>query len=365
MKKIKIIISGGGTGGHIFPAVAIADTLKESADCEILFVGADDRMEMTLVPKSGYKIIGLPIKGLVRKLSFKNVATVFKLIKSMGKAKKIIADFKPDVVVGVGGYASAAVCRVAASKRIPVIIQEQNSYPGITNKILSKKATAIFVAYDKMDRFFAKEKIFLSGNPIRNLKKSDVSQGEAQKHFGLKNNKKTILITGGSLGATTLNNSVISNVEKLQNSDVQIIWQTGKRHYANAKKVYDELSNKENIVITEFIDRMDLAYKAADLVISRAGAITISELALLQKAVIFVPSPNVTEDHQTKNAQALVEIDAAIMVKDAEAENILIKTALETLNDNEKLAILSENIAKYAKPEAAKTIVKKILELTE
>lgn len=364
MSKLKVIISGGGTGGHVFPAIAIADTLKEKfSDCEILFVGADNRMEMEKVPQAGYEIIGLPIRGLQRKFSLKIFDTMFRLLKSLNKSKKIIKKFKPNVVVGVGGYASAAVMRVAAKKGIPTLIQEQNSYPGITNKMLANKADAICVAYHKMDRFFPKEKVFVTGNPIRNLKTTSATKQSALEHFGLKTDKKTILITGGSLGAQTLNQSVIKNIEKIQNSGYQIIWQTGKRYFDSSKKFYDTLQNKDGIKITQFIDRMDLAYKAADMVIARAGAITISELALLEKAVIFVPSPNVAEDHQTKNAQALVELNAALMIKDIEAEEKLIPAALETMSNENKLAELSENIGKYAKPNAANTIVEKIIEI--
>lgn len=280
-------------------------------------------------------------------------------------SKKIVKKYKPDVVVGVGGYASAAVMRVAAKRNIPTLIQEQNSYPGITNKMLAKNADAICVAYEKMDRFFPADKVHITGNPIRNFKKSEDSKKTALDFFELDENKKTIFITGGSLGANTINQSVIKNIQAIQESGVQLIWQTGKRYFDGVKKFYDSLENTNGIVITKFINRMDLAYKAADLVISRAGAITISELALLEKAVIFVPSPNVAEDHQTKNAQALVEINAAIQIKDIEAENKLILKALEIISDDKKIIELSSNIAKYAKPEASENIVSYILQLVK
>ncbi|MBN2893177.1 MAG: undecaprenyldiphospho-muramoylpentapeptide beta-N-acetylglucosaminyltransferase [Bacteroidales bacterium] len=364
MEKLKIIISGGGTGGHVFPAIAIADELKaQIPDCEILFVGSDNRLEVEKVPEAGYEIIGLPIRGLQRKFSFKIFDTFFRLIKSLNKSRKIIKKFKPNIVVGVGGYASAAVMRIAAKKGIPTLIQEQNSFPGITNKMLAKNSNAICVAYEKMERFFPAEIIHFTGNPIRNLNKAKETKQEALEFFNLKADKKTIFITGGSLGAKTLNNSVIQHIEAIHKAGIQIIWQTGKKHFASSKEFYNKHENKEGIFITQFIDRMDLAYKASDLVISRAGAISISELALLEKAVIFVPSPNVAEDHQTKNAEALVEINAAIMIKDIDAEKELIPKAIEIISDEEKILKFSENIAKYAKPNAAKSIVDIILEI--
>jgi len=357
-KNIRVIISGGGTGGHVFPAIAIADEIKSQCkDAEILFVGADNRLEMEKVPEAGYKIIGLPIRGFQRKISFGFFTTIFRLIKSMNKANQIIRNFRPDICIGVGGYASAAVIRVAANKKIPTLLQEQNSFPGITNKILAPKAKAICVAYNDMERFFDKDKIFITGNPIRNLKKTDATKNDALDFFGLEHDKKTIFITGGSLGAEKINNSLMKDINLLVDKNIQVIWQTGKMYYKAVETFYNSMPNKKGVVIKQFIDRMDFAYKAADLVISRAGAISISELALLEKAVIFVPSPNVAEDHQTKNANALVEINAAVMIKDIETDELLVKKAIEILSDSEQTQKLSYNISKYAKPNATKDIV--------
>jgi len=367
-KQLKIIVSGGGTGGHVFPAISIADGFKNKyPDCEILFIGADNRLEMEKVPEAGYKIIGLPIRGLQRKFSFKIIDTFFRLLKSLSKSRKIIRQFKPDIVIGVGGYASAAVMRVAAKKGIPTLIQEQNSFPGITNKMLGNKTQAICVAYENMERFFPADKIHVTGNPIRNLKKTDATKKEALEFFGLEENKKTIFVTGGSLGAQTINNSLIKGLNKITDANVQLIWQTGKRYFNDVKTFFDQQPNKTGVVITQFIDRMDLAYKAADVVISRAGAISISELALLGKAVIFVPSPNVAEDHQTKNAEALVNINAAIMIKDNDAEEHLIDKTLEVIGDDSLLSSLSEHILGYAKPQATSDIIniaEKILKIS-
>ncbi len=361
---MKIIISGGGTGGHIFPAIAIANVLMEqNPDNEILFVGAEGRMEMEKVPAAGYKIKGLPIQGLKRKLSSENIKLVFKLMKSLKMAKKIIADFKPDVVVGVGGYASGPVLRVASKMGIPTLIQEQNSYAGITNKILGKKANKICVAYDNMERFFPEEKIVLTGNPIRNnLLNKDITREEALKHFGLQGDKKIILSIGGSLGARTINESIISHLDVISKFDVQLLWQTGKHHYKDAKSKYEEIK-PQNIIVTDFIKRMDLAYKIADVVISRAGAISISELCLLKKPTIFVPSPNVSEDHQTKNAMALTSKNAGILITDKDATENLIDETLKLINDNEKMGELSKNISKFAKNNSAELIVKEIINL--
>jgi len=361
---MKIIISGGGTGGHIFPAIAIANTLMEqNPDNEILFVGAEGRMEMEKVPAAGYKIKGLPIQGLKRKLSSENIKLVFKLMKSLKMAKKIIADFQPDVVVGVGGYASGPVLRVASKMGIPTLIQEQNSYAGITNKILGKKANKICVAYDNMERFFPEEKIVLTGNPIRNnLLNKNITREEALKHFGLQPDKKIILSVGGSLGARTINESIISHLDVISKFDAQLLWQTGKYYYKDAKQKNDEIK-PQNVVLLDFIKRMDLAYKIADVVISRAGAISISELCLLEKPTIFVPSPNVSEDHQTKNAMALSTKNAAILIKDKDAEENLINEALKLINDNEKMSELSKNISKFAKNNSAELIVNEINKL--
>ncbi len=361
----KVIISGGGTGGHVFPAISIADGIKQKyPEVDILFIGADNRLEMEKVPEAGYEIKGLPIRGLQRKLSLSIFDTFFRLLKSLKLSRKIIKEFKPEIVIGVGGYASAAVMHVAAKRGIPTLIQEQNSYPGITNKMLAKKADAICVAYENMDNFFDKNKIYLTGNPIRNLKDTNVSKKEALDFFGLKEGIKTLFITGGSLGARTINHSLMKNYDKLLEADIQIIWQTGKKYYQEVKDFIDRQEKNEKIMVTKFVNRMDLAYKSADLVISRAGAISISELALLKKAVIFVPSPNVAEDHQTKNAQALVDINAAMMIKDNVAENELVTTAISIIKDDEKLKQMSDNIAKYAKPNSTNDIVKIIEKLT-
>lgn len=357
-ENLKIIISGGGTGGHVFPAIAIADALKNKyPKAEILFIGANNRLEMKKVPEAGYQIIGLPIRGLQRKINLKIFKTLTGLIKSIRKSKKIIKKYKPNIVIGVGGYASAPIMHVAAKAKIPTLIQEQNSYPGITNKILSKKASAICVAYQNMEKFFDKNKIFITGNPIRKLNNENITKNNALKYFGLKNNKKTMLVTGGSLGAETINNSIMKNFNKIINAEIQVIWQTGQKYYEKIEKFYENQQKKDGIIITKFINRMDFAYKIADIVISRAGAISISELAALGKASILVPSPNVAEDHQTKNAQALVNINAAIMIKDNEAENSLINKTIQTINQKETLKQIAENIRKYAKPNATKNII--------
>ena len=364
-KNIKIIITGGGTGGHVFPAISIADKLKElKPDAQILFIGSDNRLETTAVPKAGYDFKGLPVRGLQRKINLQFFDTVFRLMKSIGMAKKIIRNFKPDVVVGVGGYASAPVMYVANKKGIPTVIQEQNSFPGITNRRLATKASAICVAYEGMEKYFPADKLHFTGNPVRNLK-TNLSQEEAREFFRLDSNKKTILVTGGSLGAKTINNSVVKFIEDIKKSDFQMIWQTGKRYFDDAVNIYEKHGKPANIYVTKFIDKMDLAYKAADLVISRAGAITISELALLGKAAIFVPSPNVAEDHQTKNAMALVKINAAEMIKDSEAEEKLIPLALQLIENESYLKKLSENILNYAKPDATSKIADIILQLAE
>ena len=313
--NIRIIISGGGTGGHIFPAVSIANALKEQhPDIEILFVGAEGRMEMQRVPAAGYKIIGLPVAGFDRKHLWKNIGVLIKLVRSQIKARQIIKDFKPHAAVGVGGYASGPTLKVAGMMGIPTLIQEQNSYAGVTNKLLAKKACKICVAYEGMERFFDKEKIILTGNPVRQgLLTQAISKEEAIRKFGLDPQKKTILIVGGSLGARTINNCVMHGLEKIKNSGVQFIWQTGKFYIDEAKATVAKVGNLPMLHTTDFISDMAAAYSAADLVISRAGAGSISEFCLLQKPVILVPSPNVAEDHQTKNALALVNKDAALM----------------------------------------------------
>ena len=358
-----IIISGGGTGGHIFPAISIANAIKElDPDCNILFVGALGKIEMDKVPAAGYKIIGLPVAGLQRKLTTKNLSFISKLIRSLKISKNIIKEFKPDVVVGVGGYASGPVLFMANRKRIPTVIQEQNSYAGLTNKLLAKKAKAICVAYDGMEKYFPKEKIILTGNPVRqDLLNKINNRDEALTHFNL-SNKKTILIIGGSLGARTINQSVIKDLNKIGESDCQILWQTGKNYFTNAKKAKDE-SGFENVNVLDFIARMDLAYACADVIISRAGAGTISELCLVGKPVILVPSPNVAEDHQTQNALALVNKNAAIMIRDIDAPDSLIDVTLDLINNEKKKSELAKNISELALKDSAKIIAQEVLKL--
>ena len=365
--NLRIIISGGGTGGHIFPAVAIANALKaKRPDTEILFVGALGRMEMQRVPAAGYNIKGLPICGFNRKNLLKNFAVLFKLWKSQRIAKKIIKDFKPVVAVGVGGYASGPTLNQCASMGIPCLIQEQNSYAGVTNKLLAKKASKICVAYEGMERFFPKDKIVLTGNPVRQqLLDTQLTKAEALRTFGLEPSKKTILIVGGSLGARTINDSVMAHLDELQNSGVQVIWQTGKNYFENIKQQLAEKSPMPALKPTDFIADMGAAYRAADLVISRAGASSISEFCLLGKPVILVPSPNVAEDHQTKNAMALVNRQAAQFVSDAEAPQKLIPLALSTVKDDQILGQLSHNIKLMALRNSAETIANEVFALAE
>lgn len=363
-REYKIIISGGGTGGHIFPALSIADAIKSiQPNADILFVGAENRMEMQRVPEAGYKIVGLPIAGFNRKQLWKNIKVLWLILKSQRKARKVIKDFKPQVVVGVGGYASGPTLKTAAQMNIPTIIQEQNSYAGVTNKLLAKNAKMICVAYEGMERFFPYEKLKLTGNPVRsNLVAKAANREEAMKSMGLDPAKKCILIVGGSLGARSMNESVLSNIELIKsNSDIQFIWQTGKFYFEEMKQRVQDAGKPANLIVTDFVTNMADALAAANLVVSRAGAGSISEFALLGKAVILVPSPNVSEDHQTKNAMALVEKDAAIHVSDAEAKEELIKTAVATVNNAEKLETLSSNIKKMAKPNAAQDIAKQVL----
>lgn len=362
---IRVIISGGGTGGHIFPAVSIANALKELyPETEILFVGAEGRMEMQRVPAAGYKIIGLPVAGFDRKHLLKNISVIIKLIRSQWKAKKIIRDFKPDVAVGVGGYASGPTLKMAGLMGIPTLIQEQNSYAGVTNKLLAKKACKICVAYEGMERFFEKEKIILTGNPVRQgLLESKITREEAIQKFGLSPEKKTVLIIGGSLGARTINQSVLQNLEKISQSGIQFIWQTGKYYFEDIKATMKSSGEYPMLHVTDFISDMSAAYKAADLVISRAGAGSISEFCLLQKPVILVPSPNVAEDHQTKNALALVKKDAAIYVKDNEAVASLIDKTIDTVQKPEELKKLSMNIACLALKDSANVIAKEVYKL--
>lgn len=358
----KIIISGGGTGGHIFPAISIANAIRERwPDSDILFVGAQGRMEMERVPAAGYPIVGLPVAGLNRKNILKNFSVLAKLLKSMLQARKIIADFKPDIAVGVGGYASGPVLKAAAARKIPTLLQEQNSYAGVTNKILAKKAAVICVAYDGMDRFFPKEKIVITGNPTRqDLIVSEQSKAEGYIHFGLDPKRKTILMIGGSLGAKTLNDSIVKSFGELSESDVQVIWQCGKYYYKEMQELQKNGLIPANVFLFDFVSRMDLAYSVADLIISRAGAGSISEFCLLEKPVVLVPSPNVAEDHQTQNALALVSRDAAILIPDADAREKLFGTAMHLVNDEEKLKALSFNISKLAQRNSASRIVDEI-----
>lgn len=374
--KPRIIVSGGGTGGHIFPAVSIANAIRELyPEAEILFVGAEGRMEMQRVPEAGYKIIGLPVAGFDRKRLWKNFAVIVKLLRSQWKARKIIKEFRPQVAVGVGGYASGPTLKTAAMMGIPTLIQEQNSYAGVTNKLLAKKACKICVAYEGMERFFPAEKIILTGNPVRqNLLEHSASREEAAAHFGLNPAKKTILILGGSLGARTINRTLIAGIDTIRNNpDVQFIWQTGKIYIDEVKDAIavvtgETVHNQQvhaipNLYVTDFIKNMANAYAAADLVISRAGAGSISEFCLLHKPVILVPSPNVAEDHQTMNALALVHKDAAILVKDVEAGEKLLPTALSTIADAGKLKSLSQHIARLALPDSATIIAKEAIKL--
>lgn len=364
-KNIRIIISGGGTGGHIFPAVSIANAIKEQhPEAEILFVGAEGRMEMQRVPAAGYQIIGLPVAGFDRKHLLKNISVLIKLMKSQIKARRIIKEFKPDAAVGVGGYASGPTLKVAGSMGIPTLIQEQNSYAGVTNKLLAKKACKICVAYEGMERFFDKEKIILTGNPVRqNLLNQQMSREDAIRSFNLDPTKKTVLIVGGSLGARTINNCVLNGLDQIRQSGVQFIWQTGKFYINEAKEKVGQAENYPMLHTTDFITDMAAAYSAADLVISRAGAGSISEFCLLGKPVILVPSPNVAEDHQTKNALALVAKDAALYIKDAEASEKLLKTAIETVQQPETLKKLSTNIAKLAFKDSANIIAEEVWKL--
>lgn len=365
---LRVIVSGGGTGGHIFPAVSIANAIKKQhPEAEILFVGADGRMEMQRVPAAGYKIVGLPVRGLVRPLwSPKNIGVMIDFLKSKSQVKQIIRDFKPHVAVGVGGYASAPTLNAAYSMGVPCLIQEQNSYAGVTNKSLAKKARKVCVAYSGMERFFPADKIIMTGNPVRqNLLDTTISREDARKSFGLDPDKRTVLIIGGSLGARTVNESVLSHLADIRKSDVQFIWQTGKYYSQSISDALAKEAEVPNLKVTDFISNMDNAYAAADIVVSRAGASSISELCLLGKPCILVPSPNVAEDHQTKNALALSTKDAAIFVKDAEAKDTLIGIALNTVNDDAKLASLSENVKKLAFHNSADVIAEEVYKLAK
>jgi UDP-N-acetylglucosamine--N-acetylmuramyl-(pentapeptide) pyrophosphoryl-undecaprenol N-acetylglucosamine transferase len=359
----KYLISGGGTGGHIFPAVSIANELRrQDPDCEILFVGAEGRMEMERVPAAGYNIVGLKVEGLDRKNLFRNIKVVWNLLRSMAKVRGIIRKFQPDVAVGVGGYASGAALKVAQQMGIPVVLQEQNSFAGVTNKMLAKGAQKICVAYTGMERFFPAEKIILTGNPVRQNLLAQINKQEAYEYFGLNPNKPTLMVMGGSLGARTINQAMIAGLERLKSSGIQVIWQTGKIYYQDALKAYEPYRCDE-IKVTDFLSRMDYAYAVADLVVSRAGASSISELSLLGKPSILVPSPNVAEDHQTHNARALSDKGAAILVRDVEAVDIMVDTALNTISSAEKLQSLSDNVLKLAYPNSAEKIVDEIVKL--
>ena len=353
-RRPRILVSGGGTGGHIFPALSIADEMRSRLGADILFVGAENRMEMTRVPEAGYEIIGLPVAGFDRKRIWRNLKVAGKLLKSMGMAKRIIKDFKPDVVVGVGGYASGPVLKAAQQAGVPTLIQEQNSYAGVTNKLLAKKADSICVAYDGMDRFFPAEKIVKTGNPIRQRVLNETrSRKEALESFGLSADRKTLLVVGGSLGALTINESMEKGLKDLVGKGIQVIWQTGKNFGDRGQEAAKKM---KGVVVTPFITDMAAAYKGADLVVSRAGAASISELQALGKAAILVPSPNVAEDHQTHNALALSEKGAAVLVKDSEARETLVATAISLLSSPDKLTEMSEKISAMALPESAKKI---------
>ncbi len=361
-----IIISGGGTGGHIFPAISIANAIMDKQPgAGILFVGAKGKMEMEKIPDAGYKIIGLPISGFQRKLSLKNIALIFKLMSSLTKAKRIIKDFQPDVAVGVGGYASGPLLQVANQMGVPTLLQEQNSYAGVTNRLLAKKAQKICVAYEGMEKYFPKDKIKITGNPIRQgLFKTNVDLAEAYNYFNIPAGKKVILVLGGSLGARTINNAIKNNLDQVKNEDVFLIWQTGKLYYDLMIKSSDE-SGIKNVFVTAFIDRMEYAFAVANVIISRAGAGTISELCLAGKPVILVPSPNVAEDHQTKNAMALVNRKAALMVKDVEADRVLVDRALNLIRDENQKQTLATQIKKLGLPNASEDIADEVIKLIE
>lgn len=367
---MKYLISGGGTGGHIFPAVSIANALREAdPSCEILFVGALGRMEMERVPQAGYPIIGLPVKGFDRSHPWRNIRVVIDLLRSMSQARKIVRDFRPDVGIGVGGYASGAAMKMAAKMGVPILLQEQNGFAGVTNKLLKDDAKKICVAYEGMERFFPKEKIILTGNPVRQNLTSGSKEESIRyfnEEFGVNFNteKKTLLIIGGSLGARTINQSIIAHLNKLIDSNVQVIWQTGKNYLADCKKALEALPHN-NIICTDFVSQMPLAYALADLVISRAGASSISELCLLGKPSILVPSPNVAEDHQTHNAMALVKKDAGVLVKDIDAKDQMVATALSLIHDTARLEALRANILTLALPNSAKRIAEEVMKLAQ
>ena len=371
---MKYLISGGGTGGHIFPAVSIANALRElDPTCEILFVGALGRMEMERVPQAGYKIVGLPVRGIDRQKPWRNISVLIDFVRSMWQVRRIIKDFRPDVGIGVGGYASGAAMKVAARMGVPILLQEQNGFAGVTNKMLKNDASKICVAYEGMERFFPAHKLILTGNPVRqNL--STGTREQAIEYFNstfgfqFNNQRKTLLIIGGSLGARTINNSIIAHLPELLQSDVQVIWQTGKYYFEQCQQALNSQlltlnSQLSNIICTDFISQMPDAYALADLVISRAGASSISELCLLGKPAILVPSPNVAEDHQTHNAMALVHKDAAVLVKDVDAQAQLVSTALPLIHDDQQLHTLHTNILTLALPNSANLIAQEVIKL--
>ncbi len=366
MKNMKVIISGGGTGGHIFPALSIAGELKRRfPDCDILFVGATGRMEMEKVPAAGFRIVGLPVLGMPRKPGLQLLKFLIHLLQSMFKARKLVREFNPDLAIGVGGYASGPLLRAAISAGIPALIQEQNSYAGVTNKLLGKKANRICVAYEGMDRFFPSDKIVLTGNPVRqSLLDVNTTSNEAKMSFGIPQNAKVVLITGGSLGARSINNAILQNIEKIRTADAYFIWQTGSFYYEEMMEKTRE-NKPKNMQIHQFLNQMEIAYAACDLVISRAGAGTISELCIAAKPVILVPSPNVAEDHQTKNAMSLVEKNAAILVKDNEINDMLLLETENLLNNNTLRVQMSENIKALARPHATRTIVDEALKIIQ
>jgi len=365
-QKLKAIISGGGTGGHIFPAIAIANSLKKRVEnSEILFIGARDKMEMEKVPAAGYKIEGLWISGLQRKLTLKNLSFPFKVISSVMKARKLISGFKPDIVIGVGGFASGPTLRAATGKKIPSLIQEQNSFPGITNKLLAKRVDKICVAYENMERYFPKDKIIITGNPVRqevidiNGKKED-----ALKFFDLDPSRKTLLIIGGSQGALSINKSILKYLDLFQKNDIQLIWQTGKYYYDTAKTETSQNKYPE-LRIVEFIEKMDYAYAAADVIVSRAGAIAISEICAVAKPTVFVPLPSAAEDHQRKNAQALVDKNAALLILDQDVQHKLGDTVMELSNNSDKQKEIVKNLGNLAITDASERIVDEILNLVK
>ncbi len=359
---MKVLIGGGGTGGHVFPAIAIAQALrKKQPDIDILFVGAQDKIEMEKVPAAGFRIIGLPAAGFQRKNIFRNITLPFKLLKCMIKARGIIKDFRPDIAVGVGGYASGPILRAAAKQGVPIVLQEQNSHAGVTNQILSKKASRIFTAYDGMEKYFDASKIKFTGNPVRSdIADNKSTRDEALREFGLGPDKPVLLSVGGSLGAGTINKSIMAHLDEFREAGIQIIWQTGKFYYDDIMRRFDA-GRYPDIHPMAFVKRMDLAYKAADVVVSRSGALSVSELCLAKKPVIFVPSPNVAEDHQTKNAMALVNKDAAAMLPDAEAEVRFFQEVSSLCSDSVKRAKFSDNIAKLAVKNSADLIADEII----